>query len=495
MSTITGAVSATAGTSVSTDAKARAWRRMTLVWGLTVLVLLPVLVVLGSIMRMFQSNFFPGVPPEWFYAVLTLHSLGMVGAWFVGTMAGISYLLSKYTRPSLGVAKFAYAGTILGVLLLIACTLVGRFGAGWYFLFPLPLYAQGVWSPWATWTFFAALGVLGVCWTVWTLDLLRAIAQRYSLGTALCVHYLAGRTTPEVPPLILISTVSLIASLAGFVAAVIVISLFGVQALGVNVDPLLMKNLTFFFGHLLVNVTMYLGVAMVYELLPLYAGRPWKTTRVVAIAWDALLFLIFFAYFHHLYMDFAQPRWVQTFGQISSYLLSVPASVVSIFGTLALLYASKMRWRLASMLFVLGIMGWGVGGIAAVIDSTVQFNLRFHNTLWVPAHFHTYYLMGVVLIVLGFIDQFSQDISKAGEISSRTNWTVGLLVIGGYGFLAMFYWGGAHSVPRRYAVYPEEVVQGVLYARIALVFITVLFLGILLYLWETGKRCIKGLGT
>ena len=73
------------------------------------------------------------------------------------------------------------------------------------------------------------------------------------------------------------ATVSLIASLAGFVAAVVVIALFGVQALGVDVDPLLMKNLTFFFGHLLVNVTMYLGVAMVYELLPAYAGSGGRT--------------------------------------------------------------------------------------------------------------------------------------------------------------------------------------------------------------------------
>jgi cytochrome c oxidase subunit I len=474
-----------------TEAETRSWRRMTLVWGVTVLVLLPVLVSLGYFMRMFQSNFFPAVPPEWFYAVLTLHSLGMVGAWFVGTMAGVSYLLLRYTRPSLGIAKLAYWGTLLGVVLLIACTLGGRFGAGWYFLFPLPLYAQGVWSPWATWTFFAAIAILGVCWTIWTLDLLRAIAQRYSLAHALCLHYLVGRTSPEVPPLVLISTVSLIANVAGFVAAVIVIVLFGVQAMGINIDPLLMKNLTFFFGHLLVNVTMYLGVATVYDLLPRYAGRPWKTTRVVAMAWDALLFLIFFAYFHHLYMDFAQPRWVQTFGQISSYLLSVPAGVVSIFGALALVYASNMRWKLASILFFLGIMGWGVGGIAAVIDSTVEFNLHFHNTLWVPAHFHTYYLMGVVLIVLGFIDYFSQEISNTEESAARTTWIVGLLVVGGYGFLAMFYWAGAHSVPRRYAIYPAEVAQGTLYARIAVGFIAVLFCGILLYLWETGKRCVK----
>src|SRR5215472_3120222 len=232
---------------------------------------------------------------------------------------------------------------------------------------------------------------------------------------------------------------------------------------------------------------------MVYELLPTYAGRPWQTNRVVATAWGAVLFLILFAYFHHLYMDFAQPTWVQKVGQISSYLLSVPAGVVSIFGTLALVYASKMKWTLASTLLFLGIMGWGIGGIAAVIDSSVEVNFHYHNTLWVPAHFHTYYLMGVVLIILGFIDHAGKELSGLEEKASLSKLTTALLLIGGYGFLFMFYWGGVRSVPRRYAIYPQEVMQGTLYARVAVGFITLLLLGILLYLWETGRRCLKAL--
>ena len=348
------------------------------------------LALLGYFMRLYQSGAFLGMRAEWFYAVLTLHSLGMVGTWFVGSMAGVSYLLLRYTRPSLAVSKFNYGGTLLGVVLLIPCTLGRLFGTGWYFLYPLPLYGQGVWAPWASFSFFVALTILGICWTIWTLDILRAIAQRYSLSAALGWNYLIGKPGLQVPPVILITTVSLIVGVAGFVAAVIVIALFGPRALGVNVDPLLMKSLTFFFGHILVNITIYLGVAMVYELLPIYAGRPWRTNRVVAMAWGAVLFLILFAYFHHLYMDFAQPTWIQKFGQISSYLLSVPAGVVSIFGTLALVFASKMRWTLASTLFFLGIIGWGIGGIAAVIDSTVEVNFHYHNTQWVPAHFHPY---------------------------------------------------------------------------------------------------------
>jgi cytochrome c oxidase subunit 1 len=174
-------------------------------------------------------------------------------------------------------------------------------------------------------------------------------------------------------------------------------------------------------------------------------------------------------------------------------MISVPAAVVSIFGALLLVYRSRMRWNLVSLLMCFGVMGWAIGGVAAVIDSTVAVNIRFHNTLWVPAHFHTYYLMGVVLMILAFSDHLGQEGSKITERMGLTKLTVALIVLGGYGFLMMFYYGGAHSVPRRYAHYPQEVSQGAGMARAALVFISLLLIGVLLYLWETGRRCWRSL--
>jgi len=482
-----------AGTGLWEEADARSYRRLTLIWMWTMILLFPIMILLGYFMRMFQSNFFPSLRAEWFYAVLTLHGLGMVGTWFIGGMAAVGYLLTRYSRPSLAVSWFAYVGTILGIGFLIAATLFGLFGTGWYFLYPLPFYSSGVWPRWATGCFFGGIATLGVVWTVWTFDLLRAIAKRYTLAHALAWHVLSGKHDPEVPPFVLISTVSLIASAAGFVAAVIVLALYAAVWLvqGFSNDALLMKNLTFFFGHIIVNITMYLGVGVVYELLPNYAARPWKMSKVVAAAWNAVLLLLVLAYLHHLYMDFAQPRVVQDAGQVVSYFLSIPAAVVSIFGGLALVYASKMRWTLASWFFFLGLMGWGIGRVGAVIDSTVAMNYRFHNTLWVPAHFHTYYLMGVVLMLLGFANDLSVDLSGQPDSPMMRRAILWLLVVGGYGFLWMFYWGGAHSVPRRYATYPAELLRGVTDARVAVVFVTLILIAALLYLWETGKRFVK----
>ena len=120
-------------------------------------------------MRAGQSNWLHQLSPEYFYAVMTLHGLGMVGLWFVAAMAVLNYVLTRYVSVSLWASRLAMALTVLGVGLLIACTLVGKFGAGWYFLYPLPLHPGGAWPAWSIGAFFAAIGVLGVGWLVWVL--------------------------------------------------------------------------------------------------------------------------------------------------------------------------------------------------------------------------------------------------------------------------------------------------------------------------------------
>jgi heme/copper-type cytochrome/quinol oxidase subunit 1 len=94
--------------------------------------------------------------------------------------------------------------------------------------------------------------------------------------------------------------------------------------------------------------------------------------------------------------------------------------------------------------------------------------------------------MGVVLMVRAFAYHLGQEGSRMAERTGLTKFIVALIVLGGYGFLMMFYYGGAHSVPRRYAHYPQEVSQGVGLARVALGFIFLLLVGVLCTC-ETGE--------
>lgn len=469
--------------------------RLTILWVLVMLALMPILAILGMTMRAGQSNLLPLLDAERFYSILTLHGLGMVGLWFVAGMAALCALLRKYIQLRMWANWVAFLGTLVGVVMLIVATLIGKYGPGWYFLYPLSITPAGVWQEWATYTFLSAITILGVVWTVWCLDVLWGIARCYSMPAALGWHYILGKEGPEVPPVITITTVGMIGNLVGLISAVVMLALYLLELLGLTEvsDALLMKNLVFLFGHIIVNVTLYLGVAMVYELLPEFTGRPWKNNRVVSLAWNIVLVLLIFAYFHHLYMDFVQLRWLHVIGQITSYASAIPAAAISIYGTLALVYRASTRWTMTSVLLYGGILGWAIGGTGAVIDSTIAVNTQFHNTLWVPGHFHTYFLMGVVLMILGGTFYLAEKLSGIPENLKRSRWCTGLICVGGYGFVLMFYAGGALSVPRRYAQYTDTTSHGSMLAMIALGFIALLLVGLLLFVWETGKRCAAAL--
>ena len=461
----------------------------TLYWMAIAGVLFPVLILLGIFLRTVQAG---GLAPlqSWFYPMMTLHGVGMVGVWYIAAMAGASQMLTRHVAPSPLIGRIAIIGTLLGVGLLLACVFFGRYAAGWYFLYPLPF--KGEWPQWSTVLFLVSLTVLGATWLLWSLDLLRAIAKRYTISQALAWHYLAGRSEPVLPPAVLITTVSLIAGVAALLSGVVVLALFYVELFaGTSNDALLMKNITFFFGHTLVNLTMYLGVALVYEVLPDYAGRPWKTNRIVAISWNCVLLIVLVAYFHHLYMDFVQPGVLQTIGQIASYASAIPAAVVTIFGALLLVYRAPMRWNLASILMFLGLAGWAIGGVGAVIDSTISANVKLHNTLWVPAHFHTYFLAGLCFMVIGYFYHCCQQLAEQPENRGLQRIAATLMVIGAYGVFAMFYFAGAFGVPRRYSIYPAELAYGAKYAAAATGFAAAFLLGFIVYLAETGKRWLR----
>ena len=461
----------------------QAIRRVTQVWVWTVPVLFLVLVLLGLAMRVSQAGIINPDPRD-FYAVMTLHGLGMAGTGFVAGFAGVTYLLARYVRVSLVIAWTMYGLTILGVAGLLVACLIGQFGPGWYLLYPLPFLAGGAWPDWAAGLAVLSLIVLGVAWLLGQIDVFRALVTKYGLTNALAWQYLRKESAArvEIPPIVLISAAGclvpgILTTIDG--AVLLMLYLFKWFSPSLTRDALLLKNMVFLWGHTLVNITMYLGLAMVYELLPKYTGRPWKTNAVVAISWNAVLFLVLFAFFHHLYMDFAQPVSLQYIGQVASYLSAVPATVVTVFGVIGQVYRSGMQWRFVPLCFFLGVVGWVIGGFAAVVDSTITVNSAFHNTLWVPAHFHTYFLAGYFLMLWGFFYEFSgsarEKLAKAG---------LWLLVAGAYGFLFMFYLGGALGVPRRFAAYsaisiPSLAASSERIALIASAFVVVLIVGLL----------------
>ncbi|MBV6474174.1 MAG: cytochrome c oxidase subunit 1 [Saprospiraceae bacterium] len=469
-------------------------KKITALWIITVLVLFLVAVTFGIVMRLNQGNSIQ-LSPVGFYSTMTAHGLTMIGIWVVAGLAALHYLLQRYVSISPKLGYFAFGMTVVGVLLLFLVIFAGKFHTGWTFLYPLPFYAVG--EKWASPGFLVAIGLLGIGWTVWVAGMLLAIFKKYPLPVAFAWQHLRKSPAVETPPLVLISTISLVGVLLSLATAVVVLVFYFIEYFSgraVTNDALLMKNLTFFFGHTLFNEVLYLGLASLYELFPEVSGRPrFRTTWYVALAWNCTLCFILTAFFHHMYMDFAQPLVFQAIGQYASYFASLPAASITAFSVLALVVRSPIKWSLTNALFFTGVMGWLIGGIGAVIDATIANNFILHNTLWVAAHFHTYNVLGNVLFSLAFFHWAANEFSGKQTNERSDDLKIFLLLIGGLGFVLMFYLGGAYSVPRRFNVYPELFSDAGWMALVGAFFATIYLAALVLFSYSIIKKCVPSL--
>jgi cytochrome c oxidase subunit I len=432
-------------------------RRITLVWLVTGAVLLLVLALVGLLVRTSQAaqNL---VDPGVFYAAMTLHGIGMVGVALTIIAAVFWYVMAKALPLSPAVMRGVYVLTGAGVVLILASTLFG-YATGWTFLYPLPQRPGPVgWPTWTSALFLVGLALVVVAFTLWSLDYLRAGIKRFGgLGRMLGLDILTGKREPgpdTTDPSIIAGTVVAIGGIAAAPpgALVVILMLIGLANPEFTFSVLLGKNLIFFAGHMLVNIQIYMGAALAYAILPEYTKRPWKASRVLVTAWLVTLVFVMLAFFHHLYQDFAQPTAVQVIGNIASYGVAFPPIVVTIFGGLLLVYRSGIRWSAAPLFIYAAFAGWAIGGFAAVIDSAPSVNQYLHNTLWVPAHFHTYMALGVVFFLLGGVYHVMPDLTgrqMSESLGRRAAW---LLIVGGWGLVGAWYVAGAMSGPRRYAI-------------------------------------------
>ncbi|MCC7533070.1 MAG: cbb3-type cytochrome c oxidase subunit I [Bacteroidia bacterium] len=469
-------------------------KKITALWILVILALFICAISFGITMRFNQGSLIK-INDMTFYSLMTAHGVTMIGIWAVAGLVAVNYLMSRYVQVSVPLNVFALVLTAIGVLMLWSSTFIGEFHAGWTFLYPLPF--KIAWKEWATPMFLYSLAVMGFAWLVWTFGMMLQILRKYSLRETFAWQHLNKNAKPstETPPFILIATVSLIGIIVCLITAVILLVLLFMEYYSggtfVN-DPLLIKNLTYFFGHTIANEALYLGLATLYELMPEVSGRPkFKTTWYVALGWNFTILFVLTAFFHHLYMDFVQPQGFQIIGQLASYLASVPSAVVTVFSIFVLVYRNSIKWSITNILFFLGVIGWLIGGVGALIDATISNNIILHNTLWVPAHFHTYNAMGNVLFSLAFFTWLANEVSGSQNVLTPIKLKIILLLIGGFGFVLMFYFAGGISIPRRFSIYPKEFTSAAMLASAGGWFACVYLIAIILFFIDIVKKCLK----
>lgn len=457
-------------------------------------VVLLLMILLGLLMRMAQSGWL-ALEPDLFYQVMTVHGVGMVGIAALGGASVMWYFLSHYVRLNTGILIANLVLFLIGVVMILGADFVGGFAAGWTFLYPLPASSAGVWGTQAAFWHLFGLLLVGVGFLLICLEAGRALIAAYGgLGRALGWPQLFGTSdAAPPPPTVVASTMVVIVNTLALIggATIIVLSLVNLAVPSFEIDPLLAKNIIYFFGHVFINATIYMAVIAVYEILPRYTNRPWKSSRVFLAAWTASTTMVLVIYPHHLLMDFVMPKWTMILGQVLSYTNSFPVLVVTGLGALSIVHRSGIKWDMVSGLLFFAMFGWMAGVVPAVIDATIVVNSVMHNTLWVPGHFHFYLLLGLLPMIFGFMYYVTRD-RQAPLTEDYDRVALWVYLAAGLGFVLMFLYAGRHSVPRRWAVHLPE---WVLYDQIATILAVLVLLTAGFFVWRFLVRIPRFLTT
>ncbi|MGI0078071.1 MAG: cbb3-type cytochrome c oxidase subunit I [Nitrososphaerales archaeon] len=415
--------------------------------------------------------------PEVFGQLLTAHGLGM----FVGWQFPFSYGLCMYVFPKymhrklyneklLPVIFFLFA---IGFYLVWISTLFG-FGAGWYFLFPLP-FNPGPLAPWSSTQaliFFVGMIITNISLIVFAYNLFgTAFSNKYKDDYTLApgrLHSLSAKFAASIgfdaympktvrtrivayPPAAIAAVVT---TLDMIVSAPPFLTLLGDGAWVSMKNPdflnnLVAKNFLWINYHPIVYFAFFPLIGMYYTLIPIFAKKTFSSQRWVRAPWPLLLITGVGVYSHHLFMDTSQPEALQIMSQNMSMLIGL-ASGISVFTLFALIWRSKYQWSLTARFFFASIIGWIVGGVMGVEQGNIALDIYEHNTYLIVSHFHFNALDGIVLAGFGVFYFILPEISNKQWYSQTLAeihfWGT---CIGGFGLAGTFAVMGFLGVPRR----------------------------------------------
>lgn len=432
---------------------------------------------LGLVLRQSQADLVR-VGDNFWYAAMTAHGLGAFVAWAGFAVMGFGYWVLK--SVDFAVRPFAYRlgevtwwTMVIGTGGIVVSTLALGFAGSWVFLYPLPFYSSGNWGDIATAIFSVSVLLAGVSILAWCASILAIVTgpssparkpglfNRIGVGAGFAIiwpkRFPVERPVPyAVIPLTVIAVDMIIATLP--LAVLLVEMTIQSFAPGVTVDPLLAKNILWFFGHPVVYLLLFPAVAIYYLLIPRYAKRELVAGDIIAVAWLIAIVSNVMIWAHHVYLDYPEDTFqgaINVAMQPLTFSIAI-VSALSLFSLSATIWRSDFEWTPASKFLIAGMIGWLTAGLSGVINATIALDVDVHNTLWVVGHFHHMALLNIGMVVFAAGYEFLPEMTGKRWYSDRlADWHLWLTLVGGYGTVVLWLSQGLTGAPRRWAILDE----------------------------------------
>lgn len=150
--------------------------------------------------------------------------------------------------------------------------------------------------------------------------------------------------------------------------------------------PILYQHLFWFYSHPAVYVFVLPGLAIISEILPVFARKPLFGYRWVALSSIAIALVGFLVWGHHMFTS-GYAEYLRVPFMVSTLLVAVPTGV-KFFSWLGTLWGGKLTFP-TPMLFTLGAISvFLIGGLSGPILGTTASDLHMHDSYFVVGHFH-----------------------------------------------------------------------------------------------------------
>src|SRR5208282_6263020 len=159
-------------------------------------------------------------------------------------------------------------------------------------------------------------------------------------------------------------------------------------------SPLLWQHLFWFFGHPEVYIAILPGMGVASHVLSTFCRKPIFGYKAMVIAMNAIGFLGFVVWGHHMFLSGMNPYSAFAFS-VMTMAIGVP-SAIKTFNWLGTLWGGRIRFS-TPMLYAIGFVSLFVsGGLSGPFLAQPVLDIQLHDTAFVPAHFHL--IMGVAAI-------------------------------------------------------------------------------------------------
>ncbi len=475
-------------------------RSLTLWYVLASTVIFLVAGLLGMVLRQSQADIVRLDDNTW-YAVMTAHGLGAFVGWAAFAVMGFAFwVLAEVGYPirrlGAGLARTAWWCMVAGVAGVVVTTLVFSFGGSWVFLYPLPFNSSGQWGDVATAFFSFSVLLVGLSIIIWCVSIIVIVtgpglgsdrSGPNRLGAAMGLGILFPKKFPSaqpVPyPVIPLTVIAIDMIIATVPLAILLVEMIFESFFDISVDPLLAKNVLWWFGHPVVYLLLFPAVAIYYLLVPRYARRPLVAGNIIAVGWTIAVIANVTVWAHHLYLDYPDgiQAAINTGMEPLTFALTI-VSALSLYSLFFTIYRSRWTWNAASTALFLGLVAWLLAGLSGVVNATIAWDAFVHNTLWIVGHFHHMALLNIGIVIFGAIYAFLPDLLGRPLYSDRMGmWHIWLTSFAATAFSVIWIWQGLDGAPRRFSVLPGQYDQ---MTAASIPIVIVLALAQLLLVWN-----------